>query len=672
MAEGWTRTQLTGALRDAGLKDDEQHFIHALIRYASQGQLLARSAVGVPTASLTVPWAVSLLTAHQVNRLHARHARNALESAIQACARLSSQWNHLPTLRAWHETLTGALAHPALSQAPTMTVGPRDLDRYRSEVVTLALAPSAVRPDPLVLDMLAAELAIGLVARNVDIDRFILAIRNLDKQQPMYRTALGQLLRLPEQTFHVLVAVTGAKTFDSVESLDPSLKMRQVLVGQPGAFPGWGVAGHYGRRFVDVVTRKPIRKPGELRLPWRRPTVLTMDVRAHDGRAAVTAARRRVAEVLDQYVAGHPWARFEILDAFCVAAHGENHAQFLVLNPPPADSVTPLAVPWPSTLRQAMRVSHLVREATAPMTRVALAWVTIEAAGVQPKSVHLEALAHALALLLLRQSVFLPYRLVMQDALDREQGRVYERRRKAIRLLAGKRRALAMQPGIPPAVVPQKQYSALRLELLSNLYALLRDKYQDDALQRRTSLATLNASVNPAPKGRAQYNTYLRTMAPWAALLVSEWETSPSPDASALRKLLEPASLLTQAEIRRISDVLRSPTSTADLLCTYADWMVHVLRALYAARNLNLHSGLFETDGDIALAHLAVLLIDTLFETWGTWYEPAPSSPLEATQVLTRLGARFDQCVGHLRNGGSAIDLDLDNLTRPRWSPNRV
>lgn len=61
-----------------------------------------------------------------------------------------------------------------------------------------------------------------------------------------------------------------------------------------------------------------------------------------------------------------------------------------------------------------------------------------------------------------------------------------------------------------------------------------------------------------------------------------------------------------------------------------------------------------------------------MFETRGAWYEPAPCSSIEAIEVLAHLGARFDRCVAHLRNGGNAVDLDLDNLTHPRWSPTLI
>jgi hypothetical protein len=468
------------------------------------------------------------------------------------------------------------LAYPALSLAPMMAVNPSDIDRHRYEVVRLALSSPRVESAPSVLDLLAAEVAIGVVARNADVDGLILAIRSLDKRQPSFRNELSGLLLLRERAFHVLAPVTGARIFGRLVSLDPDLKMRQVTLGQHRAFSGWDVAGHQAREFTVAVTREPIRQPGDVRLPWRRPQVLSMDIDAYDRRAAATIARRRVAEILDQYVAGHPWARFEIVDGFGVAAHGESDVRVITLNPPSEDSVTPLAVPWPTTLRQAMRVSHLVREATAPMTRVALAWVTIEAAGVQPTPAHFEALANALALLLMRQSIFLPYRLLVQDSLDRERGRQYERRRKVTRRLAGRRRAQARRPGIPYAAAYQQQYSAIRSQLLSGLYGLLCEKYQEDVSERRAALTILNASVNPDPTGTAQPGTYLRTMHRWAALLGSTWETSSGRDASSLRQLLGAASSLTRSEIGRVSDVVRSPSATAKLLSVHADWMAHV------------------------------------------------------------------------------------------------
>jgi hypothetical protein len=65
---------------------------------------------------------------------------------------------------------------------------------------------SGARPAPSVLDMLAAELAIWLVAGNIDLDGLIRSIRRLSKRRlSNHRASLSQFLLLPARLSHFRV-----------------------------------------------------------------------------------------------------------------------------------------------------------------------------------------------------------------------------------------------------------------------------------------------------------------------------------------------------------------------------------------------------------------------------------------------------------------------------------
>ena len=185
-----------------------------------------------------------------------------------------------------------------------------------------------------------------------------------------FREAVAELLLRPDATFNVLVPVEGAITFESIELIDPSDNMRQVVRGRYRAFMGWGDAAPKASEFVRQYEANRLSSSSAKPTFRRKYTFISVTVEACDLRAAAIKARQRVAEALDQYVAGHPFVQFDIDNVMGVNRVGMPWVQAISLRPQIEETVRPLAIPSPSTLRQAMRMSHLVRDALAPMTSV--------------------------------------------------------------------------------------------------------------------------------------------------------------------------------------------------------------------------------------------------------------------------------------------------------------
>lgn len=429
---------------------------------------------------------------------------------------------------------------------------------------------------------------------------------------------------------------------------------------------GWGPASSKAIEFVETYERSLNHKevPSQFQ---RQRVVLSVAVRACDMRAAAVVAQRTVAEALDQYVAGHPFVQFELDDTMGVALYGKSTIRNVSLRAPVEKSVRPLAIPWPDALRESMRVSHLLRDATAPMTRVALAWVVIESSGLRPSDI--DDIAKMLALETLRQNAFMPYRFLVQDAMDREAVRHYARRAEGRRASARRKGRQAQGPGVPAAAAARLAWSSKLAELLTGMYSLLAEKAEQSSAARRDALARLDAQVNPTVVLEIGHRAYLPSLGRWLDVLKDGWETSSTAESEALRFLLNEIGISAKESVEHLTNLARSGKSAENILSEARDWLVYVLIYFYAARNMNLHRGIFTSEVDITLGELAVLVSDSIFEIFGTWYANGTGRGLSVKQISQDVAKRYDWVTNFLDKGGSMTKIDIDRLTAPGWSP---
>lgn len=666
VSEAWQRAWLAEFCRDAGLDEIEEYFLQTVVRLTDISGVLSDNALGVRTASFAVPWASSLYPAYRDGPLRHYYFQAALQSARLACDNLQPGSFPFPTARSWLTRLSNILAVPITRALAPLNITSTEAQEHQREMVSFVLDTES-RPSLTFefVDNLAAEVAFGLLSRAASLDKFVWQLRILKPGMPGLRSDLARMLLRPTRIFNTLVSVGGARTLDSIEMLNPAARIRQVRVGKPGSFAGWGVAAPKAREFVEKF-EFGLGRGVQPAFRTQRIT-LSVTVHASDTRAAATIARRTVAEVLDQYVAGHPFVQFEVDDIVGVSQADKPWVQPVSLRPPIESVVKPLAIPWPDALRQAMRVSHLLRDATAPMTRVALAWVMIEASGLLPSDIN--QIAKALALKRLRDSSFIPYRSLVNDSMDRERVRFYKRRSEDRLLSARRTWNMATASTIPSAVADKMHRWVVRAELLSKMYGLLQVKADEEATVKRTALAKLDKAVNPTVNAELGHYAYLPAKRPWLSVLESNWETSSNSEASALRTLMKFASIPTRVSVENLSRVVRSGATSATFLIEGQDWWVDVLNAFYSARNLNLHSGIFDSEGDTALGELAILVSDSLFEMWAAWYSKDANQGQNAGDVTRTLASRFDRITRYLREGSTLLDVDIDNITAPNWAP---
>jgi len=124
MTEAWQRNRLADLCSDAKLNDQEQQFLHSIVRLTDTSGVLVDSALAMRTVSFTIPWAASLIPIYKQNYLWKIHLENALNSAAVAFKDLKPDPNLLPTAAAWNASLSAILASP--------------IDRSMSEIIANA------------------------------------------------------------------------------------------------------------------------------------------------------------------------------------------------------------------------------------------------------------------------------------------------------------------------------------------------------------------------------------------------------------------------------------------------------------------------------------------------------------------------------------------------------
>jgi hypothetical protein len=375
-----------------------------------------------------------------------------------------------------------------------------------------------------------------------------------------------------------------------------------------------------------------------------------------------------VLEVLDRYVASHPWVDFEVGPTFGVGIPGTPLVRPISLLPPVEDVVRPLAINWPDELRAAIRMVHLLRKQPTPITQVSLAWVALESAGIAGDKA-VERVAKILALAFLRQRAFNSYRLVVQDALDRGRERACRQRGENLPKLAKRRRARAARPGVPPEAAHALRVRAAADDLLGLCFTRLGQLHRTANSAREDWFTVLESSVQPAAALPLPNRAYLHSLSSWTRLLAEPWETSTRPAAEALRNLINAGSAATRTAVTDFGTSARDGVRCVELLTDDREWAQTLLTMLNSGRNLHLHSGTFTAEGELALGRLAVLIPDLLFEVWSTWYSTPSNTNRSPQNVVTVLAKRYDTCVDKLNAGAALADGDLNNVTGPNWRP---
>ncbi|GAA3464668.1 hypothetical protein [Saccharothrix longispora] len=475
-------------------------------------------------------------------------------------------------------------------------------------------------------DGVADEVACLLAALDRDPSAAELDLSRLDRWDA---ASVWRTLRPDAAPHRAALVVRGAGALEGLDAFDATAEQAPLRSARSLR---WGAATQGLRAFVDATPAG-----GEV-------CVVSLEVRAVDRPSAARKARRALVELLDQYTAGTRLFS-PVVDARVlvnrVGATGTEQWRPPVRTTPVARPLTRRELP--DEVRRALRMAHVA--AGAPAVASALAWSALEACGL----VRRHELAAALAVQALRQQVVGAYRLVRQSAAARlEQAR----RRVADAERAERHRAAVRRD--PTGRVGSS--SAARADL-----AALTDRVA-------TALAAIGAHV------RHDERHHLHDLGTWTDLLRPPGR-DPEPlvaARAALDDLLPHLHPLAVHEVTGWRAALADPEVLAARLRDRTARTATVLDALYATRNLTLHSGLAAGDEPVHAVG-AVMVTDLALEVLGNWYAHAPDPAAPPAEVIATLARRHHEILSRLAGGTRPTRLDFDRLTSPRttgvWRP---
>ena len=458
--------------------------------------------------------------------------------------------------------------------------------------------------------------------------------------------------------FQVVVVVEGTTALEGLGRLIPVRHDPQLIplhaTGQNGK---GGVA-----RFP--VTTAFFRGPPEKLLDFvrqyardRRSCLVSLILEATDAPTAGALGRREVLNVLDQYMAGDRLTDLRLWDQTLVNQPSTGRMLRLDLVGAATHRSYPLVNAWPEQLRGALHTSHLLRRTEAPMARAALAWVTLEAAGIEKDTI--SSLARALSLQCLRQELISAHDvLVRAVAAKRQLRRLRLNAAKAdlhrFRITYRRATQIEQRDAAHAAAI-----SAARDAIAERVLLRLHDIGPTQWLREIEAFLDVN--------DRGQMTDANR----WLLLLLPK-QSHESPDVGRargfLQRLMEPDLPALIREVSTWSGRLSRPPSTADWLDRRESELEAFIHALRASRNQALHAGVFAVEGDRLLSDGAASLIDMTLEFLGNWYRQrrGTSSAEEPVDIVNELAARFAVVRDYL-TGASDTDnrINLALLTSP-------
>jgi len=646
--------ELLGALDAAGASPAQAYLLQTVLQGIEPDTLLSQHAAARRGLAAEIVQAcealMSFSTASQPRpQLLARLCGNAADSCARALP-FSAGDPLLPALAAAlppvQEISSNSAASRAAAAASAAALAPllRRLPAYINGLFARAWALSSARPaDSDLLANAALETACALAA--IDRDRRTLQAEltaALDQHGPDL-AAVQALLMPPPAAYRYACEVQGASGLDELDELSPGARQ---LTGTLQADPAWGSARPQLVKWLAAQDRSGTS------------VVVDIEVIARDRASAARLGRRQLVEVLDQYMAGHRILRLVLAPSGIACRIGSHKPAEDAPKSGGVNRAYPLVPHWPAGLRETLRMAHLARTTDSPMAAAALAWSAVEATGLPAEQ--RPELAAALSLQAMRQQVMNAHQHLGQDA-DARVAYNTTRIRAATRALSKLTGALDQcGPGHPKHDIVRARQAAAGASLAQA------EGRAAALVPLRTALAGLARYCGMTPHG------YLDDLNSWVDVLLPARPTDPASlteARAALETALPTISPLARRQIQDWQQRLTDPRLCADWLELTQSRLAALLDAVYAARNMTLHSGVFETTGDAVLGQGAVMTADMLLEFLGNWYRhisppPAPAQP--PAEIILDLAARQGALVARLRGHSSAAnELNVGWLTSP-------
>ncbi|MER7726932.1 hypothetical protein [Streptomyces sp. NPDC096323] len=663
MSNVGAEAELVQRFAQRGIRDGQQVLLGGILRALDPRGLLTQHAASPGTA------AVALSRAHAV--LHSRgtaaNAKTAqpyevpafriqidAKNAVDRACTFAAADQRLADAKAFlHKIVNdgaGQLKQPAQCRALAKVMDRHRLD-FQDAIADLAARAWQSPPSNDCLAWIAAETAALCLSSERDYDLLLDDVHALLRHpDPVGGKDLIDVLLPAPAPFRVVLVVEGAAGLANAGWLMPADAdcVQFPLDGLPAK---WA----YGKAELGALAAV-VRARMEQRGVWAggspKAVLLTFRVPACDHGAAMLIGRRKAAELLDQYVAGHRLAELRLGEEtlVCGEATGRTRRFAGSLSAPAA--AKPLTGHWPPQLHEGMRTAHIARSTQGLTASTGLCWATIEALGLKSGT---QALAKTLSLQALRQQVTSAYQELRVAALGRHTAATSalasaEQRRAGV--LREYDRATAEGRAVPPQL--REAVEACR----KTVEARTRECAAAEVAFRRP-LEVLDRWTEASGRGRiADVNRWLDVLAPPTAVPADLAEA-----VSALDLLTPAVGGWAAHVVRTWQQRLSDAEATVKWSREAEDRFKAALEWLYATRNTALHEGRFESETGTLDAAGGRALVDLTLEVLGNWYQHASTGDL-ALKVVRQLGTRQKSILDELEVKG-VRGLHLTHLTSP-------
>ncbi|MCE7004791.1 hypothetical protein LWC34_18460 [Kibdelosporangium philippinense] len=386
--------------REAGWS--QAYLVQRILRAISKTSLFSQHVASLAGMSVELPRTQAVLTSFAAT---GQPARALVRAHCEAAAHAVARWDVCPELR-----------QSLVDTASMIAVQSNVLDDLKARALGTAAAIGTQLPliqdvvddalakawhsdvDVSYVDMVADEYAC-LVA-TADRDPAALTqdlVRAFRSKDTVDAHTLRSLLLPNASGYRVAVVVHGAAELTRLQALHETAVSSGVR--EPERL-GFGAALGRLRRFTRQI---PVNGAACL---------VACQVDAVDAPSAGRIARREVAELLDQYMAGHRLVALSLGDDVFVSRVDSGESRHIQSHTPTVDRAVPLVSHWPGTLRNGLRMAHVARVTEAPLPAAALAWAALEACGLNKR----EDIAAALALQAMRQQIVEAHQQLCQGA----------------------------------------------------------------------------------------------------------------------------------------------------------------------------------------------------------------------------------------------------------------
>lgn len=633
--------------------------IQSIVQALDEGGILHTKILAKPTVLFNVKWAMYTIDTHNTTEQPvAKKVKLAIEAAHQTC--IDSPFANEEIVQKWISSLAN-YQHLDVRGRGKKDFSACYIDNFQTDVtlfvsVLIDKAVSTEAPcSDSTLRAISSELALNIAMQGETPESYV---GKLDKELNTSRDIKSIIYDtiLPETNEYLVLfnlLDINIKTISSYVLQQHNIELLNLRHETP--YKLWGLAGSQVQEFVQDCRPSVHHHSSKSPKNNSPSTFLTLRVRGTSLVSAVYQARAELYRFLSILYVQYPGAAPTIYPFQVVAKLGDKSVN-IVKNRFALSGLDIEGFEWPEDLYPSMMSANAMRQAGGTSSQAALAWASLEAAGLDATDASLQKLARMMTLHALRQKIVFSYRDLVGHV-DTSNG-IYQTYKdlaiKNKKLYLNFSRQALNEPASAVRNAAIKKYRVCEV-----LYLQLDSLQKVHANRIFTAIENLGVCYR-SPQGEvklarlAEYNKWCAILEDGASNGFANY-----PDMVFLLSYA-PASL--RQELSEVQALIADPAKLHKYLDGQTNNYVFQLRNLYTARNLNFHSGNYELMGAALLANFGMALVDGFFEVLSTWYKNTSwGVHFGVDDILNNIEQRFSA----LSSGRISVSDHVHGLTGP-------